>query len=370
MGALIVITGLIFILLIHEAGHLFAAKRFGMKVTEYFLGFGPTVWSKKIGETEYGIKAIPAGGFVRIIGMNPLEQIAEEDEGRSYRSRPFYQKSAVVMAGIFTHFVIAFILIWIANVMIGEPNYENLLLEVSSVIELDENGKYSGAYTSGLQSGDKILGLNGENVENWDSFASALRSMPNESVYIHIDRKGEEITTNVILTSKVDLEGKEVGFLGVAPEVSKIRQSPLEGIWISMGDVVKLTVMSAAGLWGFVSNLGNFVEAIFGNEAILDEVRPVSVLGVAQIGAASQKAGLNFTLELLAYISIFVALLNTVPLYPFDGGHLAVAAYEKVTGRSVDIKKLMPLTAFVICFLVFIGLLGLYFDIVNPIQLG
>lgn len=369
MGALIVILGLICILMIHEAGHLLAAKAFGMKVTQYFLGFGPTVWSTKIGETEYGIKAIPAGGFVRIIGMNPLEEIACEDENRSYRSRPFYQKSTVVMAGVFTHFVLAFILIWMANVMVGKPDYDKPLLEIASIVEVDDNGEYSGAYLAGLQPGDHILALNGEIVETWGSFVLILRSMPDESTYIHIDRDGEEIVARVILTSKIGVDGKEMGFLGIAPKISKLRQSPLDGTLIAIADVVRLTVISAAGLWGFLSNFGGFIEAIFGNEEILNEVRPVSLLGVAQLGAASQKAGLNFTLELLAYLSIFVALLNTIPLYPFDGGHLAVAAYEKVTGRPVDIKKLMPVTALVICFLVFIGLMGLYFDIVKPIQL-
>ena len=370
MGALIVILGLICILMIHEAGHLLAAKAFGMKVTQYFLGFGPTVWSTKIGETEYGIKAIPAGGFVRIIGMNPFEEITYEDEKRSYRSRPFYQKGIVVMAGVFTHFVLAFILIWMANVIVGKPDYDNPLLEIASIVEVDDNGEYSGAYRAGLKPGDNILALNGEIVESWDSFVFILSSLPDESTYIHIDRDGEEIATRVILTSKTGPDGREIGFLGVAPKISKLRQSPLEGTLITIADVFRLTVISAEGLWGFLSNFGGFIEAIFGNEEILNEIRPVSLLGIAQIGAASHEAGLNFTLELLAYVSIFVALLNTIPLYPFDGGHLAVATYEKVTGRPVDIKKLMPVTALVICFLVFIGLLGLYFDIVNPIQLG
>ena len=130
LGGFIVVVGFIIILMIHEGGHLIAAKAFGIKVTKYFLGFGPTIWSFNYGETEYGIKAIPAGGYVKVIGMNPLEDVPFGEEHRTYRVRPFYQKSIVVMAGIATHFVLAFVLIYVANVGIGWPDYQLSLIHI------------------------------------------------------------------------------------------------------------------------------------------------------------------------------------------------------------------------------------------------
>ena len=120
LGGFITVFGIIAIVMIHETGHFVAAKKFGMKATEYFFGFGPRLWSTQRGETEYGIKAIPAGGYVRIIGMSPLEEVAPEEEHRTYRGKPFWQKSIVVMAGVASHFVIAFILLWTADVVVGQ----------------------------------------------------------------------------------------------------------------------------------------------------------------------------------------------------------------------------------------------------------
>ncbi|MBI2855759.1 MAG: site-2 protease family protein [Chloroflexi bacterium] len=371
LGGLIVIIGLLTILMVHEGGHLVGAKFFGMKATKYFLGFGPTLWSFQRGETEYGIKAIPAGGYVRIIGMNPLEEVSPEDEHRTYRRSPFHQKAIVVMAGVATHFVLAFVLIWLANVVVGEPDRDRPMLEISRIVSQTSDGSPTAAMQAGLEPGDRIVAIDGSSIANWNELTDILRSSPNQSIAMEVERDGQRLTLRATLTSMTDLDtGEEVGFLGVSPSVGRSRDNPVVGIGTAAVEVGEFTRQSTRGLWEFVTNFGNFIGALFGDDEVLDEVRPVSVIGATQFGAASQRAGLNYTLELLAYISIFIALLNAVPLYPFDGGHFAVALYEKVTGRQPDVRKLLPVAAVVIFFIVVVGLLGIYFDIVRPIDLG
>jgi membrane-associated protease RseP (regulator of RpoE activity) len=366
-----VIIGFITILMIHEGGHLVAAKAFGMKATKYFLGFGPTLWSFQCGETEYGIKAIPAGGYVRIIGMNPMEEVPPEDADRTYMAKPFWQKSVVVMAGIGTHFVLAFILLWVANVIIGAPDPDRPQLEIAHVVMETDDGSPTAAVLANIQAGDQVLAVDGVPVSTWTELTSILRTHLNQPILLDVQRDGDRLQLSTTLTSRIDPEtGEELGFLGVSPKVGKSRDNPILGIGRAAGDVALFTRQSAEGIWQFVTNFGNFIGAVFGDDEVLDEVRPVSVIGIAQFGAASERAGLNFTLELIAYISIFVGLVNAIPLYPFDGGHFAVALYEKVTKRQPDVRKLIPLGAVVLFLLVLVGVMGIYFDIVRPLDLG
>ena len=372
LGGLLVVAGFFVILMLHEGGHLLAAKAFGMKATRYFLGFGPTLWSFQKGETEYGIKAIPAGGFVTIIGMNPIEYIAPEEEHRTYRGRPFYQKSVVVMAGVATHFVLAFILIWTANVLIGRPDPDRPLTEIARVVQETDDGRPTAAVEAGLMAGDRLVALNGTPVERWAEVTEVLRANANRQVQIQVERNGEVLTLNGTLTSRTDpATGQETGFLGVSPVVGRSRDNPIAGVGIAAGRIVEFTQLSVRGIWELVSNFGRFFEAVFSDDdELVDEARPVSVIGITQFGAATQRSGFNFTLELLAYVSVFVGVLNAVPLYPFDGGHFAVAIYQKLTGRQPDVRKLAPVGAVVFFFIVMVGLMGVYFDIARPLDFG
>ena len=372
LGGVLVIVGFFVILMIHEGGHLVAAKAFGMKATKYFLGFGPTLWSFKRGETEYGVKAIPAGGFVSIVGMNPLEYVPPEEEHRTYRGRPFYQKSVVVMAGVATHFVVAFILIWTANVLIGRPDPDQPQLEIARIVAETADGSPTAAVEAGLMAGDRLLAIDGTPLERWSDLTTVLRSSPNRFVQLDVERNGERLTLGGTLTSRIDPDtGEETGFLGVSPEIGRIRDNPIAGIGTAAGRVATFAQLSVRGIWELVSNFGSFVSAVFSNDdKAINEVRPVSVIGITQFGAATQRSGLNFTLELIAYVSVFVGVLNAVPLYPFDGGHFAVALYQKITGRQPDIRKLAPIGALVFFFIVMVGVLGVYFDIVHPLDFG
>jgi membrane-associated protease RseP (regulator of RpoE activity) len=371
LGGLMVVVGFIAILMIHEGGHLVAAKSLGMKATKYFLGFGPTLWSFQRGETEYGIKAIPAGGYVRIIGMNSLEEVEPEDEERAYRTQVFWKKSVVVMAGVATHFVIAFILLWVANVLIGSPDPNQPQLLVDQVLQETDDGSATAAVLAGIEGGDRIIGIDGISVATWDELTSLLKKRPDQLITMQVERNGGILQLDATLTSRINVDtGEAEGYLGVAPKFRKSRDNPILGIATAAGGVVFYTRQSVVGLWQFVTNFSNFIKAVFGNDEVLDEVRPVSVIGITQFGAASQRFGLNVTLALIAYISIFVGIVNTIPLYPFDGGHFAVALYEKLTGRKPDMRKLLPVGAVVFFLIVFVGVLGIYFDIVRPLDLG
>lgn len=366
-----VVIGFITILMIHEAGHLVAAKCFGMKATKYFLGFGPTLWSLQRGETEYGIKAIPAGGYVRIIGMNPMEEVPSEDENRTYRVKPFWQKSVVVMAGIGTHFILAFVLLWTANVIVGEPDTGRPQLEIAHVVQWTAEGFPTAAVLAGLEVGDRVIAVDGGAVETWHELASILRENPDRRILLDVRRDRENLQMWVTLTSRIDpATGHELGFLGVTPRLGKSRDNPIIGIGNATVDVMKFTALSARGIWEFASNFPSLIRAVFGDDAVLDRVRPVSVIGITQFGAASQRAGLNFTIELIAYISVFVGVVNVIPFYPLDGGHFAVALYEKITGRQPDMRKLVPVGLSVLFLLILVGLLGVYFDIARPLDFG
>ena len=371
LGGFIVVAGFIIILMVHEGGHLIAAKAFGIKVTKYFLGFGPTIWSFNYGETEYGIKAIPAGGYVKVIGMNPLEEVPSGEEHRTYRGRPFHQKAIVVMAGVATHFVLAFALVYVANVVIGWPDYQSPSLTIANIVSTTDSGDESPAISAGIKVGDRVVSINSVAVEGWHELTSVLRDNANQFVLIGVQRGEENIKLGATLGSRMDQEtGKHIGFLGVSPVFSKVRQNPVGGVRDSMVTVLLFAEISIVGLWGFIANFGDLISAISGSTQILDEVRPVSIIGIAQYGSLSQKAGLSYTLELVAYISVFIGLLNTIPLYPFDGGHFAVAVYEKLTGRSADVRKLVPVGVVVFSIVVFLGVLGIYFDITRPLNFG
>ncbi len=366
-----VVVGFIAILMIHEGGHLIAAKSLGMKATKYFLGFGPTLWSFHRGETEYGIKAIPAGGYVRIIGMNSLEEVAPEDEDRSYRAQVFWKKSVVVMAGVATHFVIAFILLWVANVVIGSPDLNQPQLVVAQVLQETDDGSVTPAVMAGIEIDDRIIGVDGISVATWDELTFLLKKRPDQMVTLQVKRNEDILHLNATLASRTNADtGEYQGYLGVAPKLKKTRDNPILGIATAAGDVVFYTRQSAVGLWQFITNFNNLIKAIFGNDEVLDEVRPVSVIGITRFGAATQRFGFNVTLSLIASISIFVGIVNAIPLYPFDGGHFAAALYEKLTGRKPDMSKMVPVGAVVFFLIALVGVLGIYFDIVRPMDLG
>jgi membrane-associated protease RseP (regulator of RpoE activity) len=365
-AGIIVVVGIIAMVMIHEGGHFLAAKATGMKATEFFFGFGPKLWSTKRGETEYGVKAIPAGGYVRIVGMNLYEEVDPEDEGRTYRERPFWQKSVVVLAGVASHFVVAFLLFYVVLTVFGVVQ---LTTEVGLVQEtLDDDATPSPALVAGLQVGDTVVTFDGEPVEEWDELAGMIADRPGETVIIGVDRDGRIIDIEADLAS-VDGDGTgKRGYLGISPGREEVRVGPLTGLARAAGEVGSATVVSVQGLWQLVSGFGDLVGAtLTGNTEDIADNRPASPIGI--VGLAADIGDIGFTLELLALVNVFVGIFNVIPIYPLDGGHFAVALYERIRGRPADVRKLAPVAAAVVVFMVLLGLLAVYLDITDPLRL-
>ncbi len=379
------LIGIVLMIVIHEGAHFVAAKAFGMKATEAFFGFGPRIWSITRGETEYGVKAIPLGGYVRIIGMNPLEEIDPEDEGRTYRSAPFWQKSIVVLAGIFSHFVMATLLlitvfgIW-GGVATDEAGDRIPTLSLSAVAATTPSGDVSPAMTAGFEENDLLRTYDGSALRSWDDFVDRVRADGGETVLIGYDRDGvagEALTTLAIADKPVIVDGaivtdengnevtELVGYFGAAPEIARDQLGFFGVIGAAFRGVGEATVQSVQGLWQLIIGFPKLFMSVFGgNEEVLDEVRPISPIGLARLAGPMES-----TLMMLALVNVFVGVLNFVPLYPLDGGHFAVALYEKIRGRAPDVTKLMPVAAVVIVFLITIGLMGVYLDIFKPLEL-
>jgi membrane-associated protease RseP (regulator of RpoE activity) len=422
MGGLLVIIGVLSMIVIHEGAHFVAAKYFDMKATEAFFGFGPTIWSTQRGETEYGVKAFPLGGYVRIVGMNPFEDVPPEDEQRTYRQKPFWQKAIVVLAGITSHFVVAFILFFaigvgwgddvltptvsaVSPVLITSPSAEDdipaiqrgdVLVSINGVaptswsalvsplgqdneVVLERDGELLGFTTTGavqptpaslagVQVGDVLVAIDDLPVADWDGFSDLAQERPGVETRVTVERNGQQVDLTARFAAR-QVDDESVGFFGVSPTVVREKYSVLGGLGYAGSQLGEATVASVQGLWQMVINVGDIIGAAFGaDDSALEEVRPISIIGLAQLGN-EEGVGFDFTLGLVAWVNIFIGVLNVVPLYPLDGGHFAVALYEKVVGREADVRKLLPVAAAVFIFILLLGLLGIYFDIVNPLQL-
>jgi membrane-associated protease RseP (regulator of RpoE activity) len=364
-GGILVVVGIIIIVMVHETGHFLAARATGMKATEFFFGFGPRLWSRRRGETEYGVKAFPVGGYVRIAGMSPLEDVAPEDEGRTYRDKPFWAKSVVVLAGSATHFPLAFLLFYLVVSGIGLPVQTTT---VESVAATMEDGSPTPAATAGLLPGDTVVSLDGIATPEWADLVEAIAARPGETVAVGLEREGRTLSVEATLAAVDDGAGGKRGYLGVAPGARTERAGPVAGLGEAGKSVGEAVVASGRGLWELVAGAPRLVAAVFGgNVEDVGDNRPVSPVGL--VGIAGD-LGPGFALQLVAYVAVFVGVLNAVPLYPLDGGHFAVALYEKLRGRRADVRKLMPVAAAVVAFLIVIGLLGLYLDIFHPLDLG
>jgi membrane-associated protease RseP (regulator of RpoE activity) len=379
------IAGIVAMIVIHEGGHFLAAKAFGMKATEAFFGFGPRLWSTTRGETEYGVKAIPLGGYVRIIGMNPFEEIDADEEHRTYRVAPFWKKTVVVLAGIVTHFIVALLLLWVVGVIWGvviidADGFAERTTTVAAVSStVSGTSDPSPALEAGTEPGDVIVATNGAAVATWEDFAAFAETHGGEAVVVSVERDEQVVdlgATLAIIDRPIVVDGdyvlgpngdpmtEEVGFFGVTPEAARESVGPVAMIPRAASQFGEAVVMSVRGLWEMIIGFPKLVMSLFGgDDEILETVRPISPIGLVRLAGPVES-----TLQLLALVNIFVGVLNFVPLYPLDGGHFAVAAYEKITGRKPNIQKLLPIAATVFIFLVSLGLMGVYLDIFRPIQ--
>ena len=344
---------------IYEAGHFIAAKSVGMKATQFFFGFGPKIWSTQRGETEYGIKWIPLGGYVRIIGMNPLEDVAPEDMGRTYREKKFWEKSIVVLAGVGTNFLLAFLMFYGILLINGVPGER---IPTVAVVVAD-----SPAAAAGLVEGDTITAINGEPVSDWTDATDALVATGPGPAEIVVDRDGETVVVDVVLAENENVPG--AGFLGVSPVVPQKDVGLIEGIGFAGQLVWRGITDTFSALFNMIrpSSMAQYFGVFLGDTDVPDEIRPVSPIGIVSIGA--QVENVAFFISILASINVILATINLLPFFPLDGGHFAVALYEKITGRQADIRRLAPIAIAVVGLFVFLGFVAIILDITNPINL-
>ena len=390
VGWIIFIVALSVSVILHEFGHFATAKKFGMKATQFFLGFGPTLWSRTKGETEYGVKAFPVGGFVKIVGMTSLEEVDEADEPRSFRVKPAWERIVVLVAGSFMHFVLAFVLLFALPLTIGiENDTTNTIGTVvtcvpsSNTAACTKGEPASPAARLGLRPGDKIVAFDGQPTRNWNQFDSAIRQQqPHSTVTVTIQRGNTEFTKTVTL-AKTQINGKPSAFLGVASAAVFQRTGPLRAITYAgsmFSQAVTGTVDVVRGLPSAVSHL--FAK----NRASTSAGQVTSVVGVGEITGQVVSANIGWqskaALVLLIVISvnIFIGLLNLLPLLPLDGGHIAVVIYERIRawlarlrGKPdpglVDMTKLIPVSFGVFAVLIGFSLLLILADLVNPINI-
>ena len=394
---ILVILGVVAMITLHELGHYLTARWSGMKVTEFFIGFGPRLWSFTRGETEYGFKALPLGAYVRIIGMSNLDEVDADDEARTYRQQSFPKRLLVVSAGSLMHMVQAFVILVLMLGVVGVPGGSlSGPPDDENASAWDVSGVLSGtaAAEAGVDDGDRIVAVDGTPAREFDGLSQALsRFDVGDEVGLTVERDGERLSLAANLKPRPEDLGGDIGspFLGVTtasyyPDETiglgrALVEAPGEMVGF-MGDAVGAMVgfFSPDGLSDFADNVSRGDEPSGGSsgsggQASDDgsENRMISIFGFVRIANELSEQGWGPVLSLFFMINVFIGILNMVPLPPLDGGHAAVAIYERVRSRAgrryhVDMTKLLPLTYAVVMGLVMLGVAALYLDIVNPID--
>ncbi|MBF6089622.1 site-2 protease family protein [Nocardia cyriacigeorgica] len=379
---------------LHECGHMWAAQATGMKVRRYFIGFGPRIFSFRRGETEYGLKALPLGGFCDIAGMTALDELEPEELDRAMYRQATWKRLVVMFGGIAMNFLLGFLLVVVLAVGWGLPNFNQppatALGEMSCVATQNPDGTLAEctgtgpAQRAGLQRGDVVKAVNGVEVETWREFQTETQNQTGPFTYT-IERDGQILTIpvtpeRVIRYPSDGGPGREVSAVGVGSDYYEpVKYNVLAAIPAAgafTGDMFVRTFQSLAQMPAKVADLWT---AVTGGER--DPETPVSVYGASKIGGETAERGLwGLFILVLASLNFFLGAFNLLPLLPLDGGHIAVVLYEKLRntvrgwkglapGAPVDYLKLLPVTYVAVVIGGAYMVLTLVADIVNPIEL-
>ena len=363
--SLLFVVGLIVSVFLHEVGHFASARRSGMKVTQFYMGFGPRVWSTKRGEVEFGVRALPIGAFVRIVGMNNLDECDPADEPRAYRQQSFPKRIFVITAGSVMHMIIAAIL------FIGVYATAGRFGNTKELLVFSAPASGSPAEEIGLQDGDQILAINETEITSRSELIEAIVSYkPGDVVDVKIQRDGLVFSRQAKLISNP--ANPQIAFLGVSTDSYKyVRQNIFSAVGYGLADVVTTARASVTGVF-VVINPANIVSNVVADRP--DPLtRPTTVVGASQVGGEiGRSEGLKGILILLASVNVFVGVFNMLPLLPFDGGHAAIAIYERFRSRGgrvyrADVGKMVPVATTVVALLVMLLFAGLYLDVTSPL---
>jgi membrane-associated protease RseP (regulator of RpoE activity) len=389
LGVIAFTVALLASVMLHELGHFATAKKFGMKASRFFVGFGPTLWSIKRGETEYGIKAIPAGGFVKIEGMTALEELAPEDEPRAFYKQPPLRRTIVLSAGSFMHFVIAIVLVFGILIVTGQDPIRTDGYQIASVSKCvtpsptgncARNAAAAPAYGK-LKAGDVLVSINGAPINaDGTNFGSVLRANSGKPVTLVVRRAGQLRTISVtpVLTK---VAGKLVGRIGVEEGQHVATVSAGAAFGRTFGVLGDFITSTGSAIGGLPHEIAGILEG-----KPRDQKGAASVVDVARVSGQVASSGgsvkdIVATLALiLAELNLFVGIFNLLPLLPLDGGHIAILGFEEARSRvyrligrrdpgRVDIMKVLPLTYAVVAVFVGLSLILLYAGITNPIRL-
>ncbi len=374
IGVIAFILGLIVMIVFHEFGHFWTARRFGIRVEEFFLGFGPKLFSRRRGETEFGVKAILLGGYVRIAGMNPFQKIPDDEYSRTFPAKPPWQRAIVLVAGSATHMILATLMFSSVYMFVGTPNRAKPQIDS---VEITVDGAVGPAKTAGLQKGDRVVAIDGTALQSWEKGIVLIRASAGRELRFTVQREGRSLVIPVtpIETDAEDLRDPKktvrAGQIGIqpghvmdrkAPHVALARGAGQTGASLKVSVVGIKQIFSPRGLGGVFAALRSKGDRVIGDE------QPIGLVGGGRLAGQAVKAfGIGGLIDFLALFVVFVGVANLLPLPPLDGGHLAVLAIEKVTRRKVDMRKVVPVATAVLGFLIVLNLAILYLDIFRPL---
>lgn len=377
LGILAFVVALLLSVMVHEFGHFITARRYGMWVSEFFVGFGKRIWSVQRGETEFGVKAIPAGGYCKIEGMSPNDAMPEGEEARAFYKASSGKKLIVLGAGSFLHFVLGYLLLFALFAGVGTNQVLPIIGEVVS---------NSAAQSAGIQAGDEVISINGVKVTTWYKDVDAIRNSQGKELTLGLLRGGENIT--ITATPRLtDIDGTKRYVLGIVNTMGLKRSGVVESASNSFTVTKSFISESVKSL----AKLPEKIPALWG-ATVRGEERDanglVGVVGVARVSGEAVGSDKLTPMErlatfllIVASLNIFVGIFNLLPILPLDGGHMAVAIADEIRaflarlrGRPrpapIDVTVLTPITMVVFVILALLTLLLLVADVINPVTLN
>lgn len=389
VGVVAFVVALLLSVMLHEAGHFLTAKAFGMKASRFFVGFGPTIWSFQRGETEYGVKALPAGGFVRLDGMTQLEEMPPGEESRAFWRQPAGKRAVVLVAGSVVHLVLAVVVVFGYLAVTHDDPIKAVIGttigEVSKCVPLPATGQCPAHAPPApawgvLQAGDRVLAVNGTPINSGQQLIDRIQASPGTALSVTVLRDGQRQT--VTLTPQpVTQNGRVVGKLGIGPDFAPAHVSlgaSFARTFTVLGDYTSLSAQA-------IGQLPHELAQIFrgqprsatGAASIVDIARISGQVAETHTSLGNRVAAI---LLIVAELNFFVGLFNLLPLLPLDGGHLAILGFEQARRRvyrllgrrdpgRVDIMKILPVTYAVVAVFVGLSLILIYAGFANPISI-